>query len=122
MGYDSRIYIVNKANTGMNGGRYGEIIATYEMCVFPPISTFFRNSKPAADCYIYVAGQDGETTTDPYGEPITEASVSEVITLLENLKDEDSGYRRVQPLLMALRGFEETADQWEDLTVIHYGH
>ena len=59
MGYESRIYIVSKEDYfAGRDERWGEIIAVFNMCVYPPIAAFMRE-QPATDCYIYA--NDGNT-------------------------------------------------------------
>lgn len=139
MGYDSRLYIVKKYPRYNENGElneaiitdekiFAETIATFELCVFPPIHNYFHgagNPSRNADCYVY--GKDGETKllNDAYGDPLKEATLDEIIHCLENLTDKHKTYRRVLPLLGMLRGFQETRREWgegEELAVLHYGH
>ena len=122
MGYESRIYIVSKEDyyTGCDE-RWGEVIATYNMCVYPPIADFMRE-QPATDCYIYASDGNTKILRDCYDKPLTEASLSNVIALLEKQIAAGDAYRRVSPLLNMLYGFNEKSFQFKNLVVLHYGY
>ena len=120
MGYESRIYIVHKTSiTDDNiNKRWAEVIAMFNMCKMPSIAGFMR----VTDCYIY--GSDGNTKLleDTYGDPLTEASVVDVIAVLEKDIANGEDYRRIFPLLATLKALEEHNHQWQDLAVLHYGY
>lgn len=122
MGYESRIYIVRKTHTTDIDGdkRYAEIIAMFNMCQTPRFADFMR-AKPATDCFVYATDGDTKLLEDEYGDPLFEASISEVIEVLEkDIAEED--YRRTYPLLATLKALEEHSHQWKDLAVLHYGY
>ena len=119
MGYESRIYIVSKTSiTDDNNKRWAEVIAMFNMSKMPSIAGFTRFT----DCYIY--GSDGNTKLleDEYGAPLTEASVTDVIAVLEKDIANGEDYRRIFPLLATLKALEENSHQWKDLAVLHYGY
>ena len=139
MGYDSRLHIVQKypryTDKGelnesliVDGMIFAQIIATYEVCNFPPIRNLFHSgdSSHNAECYIYAGDGNTPLLKDCYGDPLKEATLAEVIACLENLNEKDKTYRRVSPLLGMLRGFHETEREWDEdgdgLVVLHYGH
>lgn len=121
MGYESRIYIVRKGRIydETYGKRWAEKIAMFDMCKYPRLADLMR-SKPATDCYIY----EGDTIIieDCYGEPLYEASCSDVIALLEKDVENGEDYRRIFPLLAMLKTFEEHKEQWGEIAVLHFGH
>lgn len=118
MGYDSRIYVVEKSQQkNENGKRWGQVIARYEMCKFSAFGGIF---KTESDCYIYADDGNTEIIEDCYGETLKEADILEVIHYLENYKNIEEYYRRVDPLLGLLKGFNTS--NWGNLTVLHYGH
>jgi hypothetical protein len=131
MGYESKLFIVDKKHNCYrkdDGKVWGELIASYDMCVFPPFNDVFVQPT---NCYIYLdnggnkENSEQEVKEDKYGKPLTEASLKDVISCLENLNEEDRKYRRVAPLLALLRSFQQELDEgnpWEELTVLHYGH
>lgn len=122
MGYDSKIYVVSKSTAPLYNGQgknFAQIIATYDICVFPPFQRMF--TQPT-DCYIYADDGNTQILTDKYGQPLTEARIDEVVSCLENLSNEDKAYRRVPPLLAMLKAFRDDEKVWESLAVLHYGH
>lgn len=130
MGYDSRIYIVEKSryaapmNVVIDGEDYGEriwgqVIASMELGVYPTVSNLMC-AKPETDMYIY--GSDGSTmiVEDCYGKVMTECSIEELLEEVQKDIDRGEDYRRVFPLYGLLKGFN--TKQWDNLRVLHYGH
>lgn len=123
MGYESRIYIVEKSTVYERDPqkRFATIVAMFDMCKYHRFSDFMR-SKPATDCYIYADDGNTKIIEDEYGESLKEASVSDVITVLEKCVKDGEDYRRIFPLLAMLKSFEEHRKQWCDIVVLHFGH
>lgn len=123
MAYESRIYVVSKGLTIDKelGKRWGEKIAMFNMCQCKSLANLMR-SKPATDCYIYAEDGDTHIIEDCYGKPLTEASCSDVISVLEKEVENGENYRRIFPLLAMLKSFEEHKDQWGEIAVLHYGY
>jgi len=118
MGYESRIYIVNKRNKlETEEKRYAEIIAVFNMCKFDSFEGIF---KTETDCYIYADDGNTQIMEDCYGKPLKESPISDVITYLEEYQTEREHYRCVAPLLGLLKSFDIT--EWENLAVLHYGY
>lgn len=118
MGYESKLYVVEKkGNLFEEKKQYAEVIAVYNMSKFDAFGGIFQNE---ADCYFYADDGDTEVTTDKYGDTIKEAPINEVIEYLEKYKSENEHYRRVEPLLNMLKGFNIT--EWNNLSVMHYGY
>ena len=118
MGYESKLYVVNKRGS-LNGEskQWGEIIAVFNMCKFGAFNDIFTKET---DCFIYADDGNTEITKDKYGDSLKEASIEKVIEYLENYKESQEHYRRVEPLLKLLKGFDLT--EWEDLIILHYGY
>lgn len=123
MGYESRIYIVRKTSIYDEEltKRWAEKIAVFDMCKYPRLADLMR-SKPVTDCYIHAYDSEKDIVEDCYGEQLTEASVSDVISVLEKDVANGENYRRIFPLLAMLKSFEEHKEQWGEITVLHYGH
>ncbi len=130
MGYDSRIYIVEKSryNTPMKvviddedyGDRvWGQVIAAMEMGVCPVVSGLMR-SKPETDCYIYAPDGNTMVVVDDYDKVMTESSIDELMEAVKAEMDRGENYRRLAPLYALLKGFD--LKQWNNLRVLHYGH
>lgn len=119
MGYESKIYVVEKSTLSLDGdGKcWGEVVAMFNACKFPGLLEVF---KQKTDCYIY--SDDGNTPIleDDYGDELTEAPLSDVIKFLEEELQRGETYRRIKPLLALLKGFD--MEQWDNLVCLHYGY
>ena len=122
MGYESKLYIVDKSSLeDANGMKYAQVVATFDMCVCPTINVLQDN--PETDCYFYEKNE--RVLEDRYGKLLTEATIEEVINLLETDVNDGENYRRLFPLLSALKTFKEQKDKgiWDDdLVILHYGY
>ena len=129
MGYESKIYIIEKTNYSWaeeNGMKYARVLAMFDLAMFDvskfyELSDWFRN-KPATKHYIYADDGDTQIIEDRYGDTLKEASVKEVIDRLERIVENEEDYRRIFPLLATLKAFELHSDQWDDIAVLHYGY
>ena len=126
MGYESKIYIVEKTNcfcSEENGMKYARVLAMFDVSKFYELADWFSNN-PATKHYIYADDGDTEIIEDRYGDTLKEASVKEVIEKLERIVTVENGvdYRRIFPLLAALKAFESHSEQWGDIAVLHYGY
>ena len=122
MGYESRIYIVNKSKVLPEEPMvWGEIIAVFNMCKYPPIADFMAQ-QPATDCYVYADDGNTRITEDRYGKPLTETSVASLVKLLEEQLNHGDSYRRIGPLLGMLQEFRIVEYKFENLVVLHYGY
>ena len=123
MGYESKIYIVEKGHK-FEGEvhHYCSIIAMFDLGKFYDVSDFMRRC-PATDCFFYA--DDGNTMVleDKYDNPLTETTIDKMITVLEEAKRKEYGcYRRISPLLSTLYVLQEEKDKWSELAVLHYGY
>ena len=124
MGYESRIYVIEKTSYSWaeeNGMKYARVLAMFDVSKFYELSDWFSN-KPATNHYIYADDGDTEIIEDRYGDTLKEASVKEVIDKLERMVENGEDYRRIFPLLAALKAFESHSNQWDDIAVLHYGY
>lgn len=119
MGYESKIYIVEKSSRSKESGekRYASVIAMFNMCKFGAFGDIFTKET---DCYIYADDGNTEILEDNYGEPLKEADIEDVIEYLENYETTNDYYRRVAPLLALLKNLDP--GKWKDISVLHYGH
>ena len=124
MGYESRIYIVRKTScswTKEDKMKYAEVLAMFNVSKFYELADWFRN-KPATKHYIYADDGYTQIVKDRYGDTLKEASVKEVIDRLERIVENGKDYRRIFPLLAALKAFESHSNQWKNIAVLHYGY
>lgn len=110
MGYESRLYVVDKLDD------YGEVIAVFNLCKVSSVASKMKK-YPATNLYIYSG--DKKITRDCYGEPLTEIPIKDAISIIEEAAA-DSNYRRFEPCLNMLKGFE--LNRWHNLVVLHYGY
>ena len=120
MGYESRLYVVNRRELRWDGkplGIYRDMIAKFDMsCVgWNPCHIF----TTPIDFPIEYDANGNEVYDDMYGERCGMASVSTVISAIEALEEREH-YRRFKPLLGFLRGLDEL--EWDDLRVVHFGY
>ena len=116
MGYESKLYVVDKHNWKGCDGRWGEVIASFDLCCVPINFAHY----PATDCYIFSDDGNTKITEDKYGSPLEEVPVKDMIDMIETEIKNDKDYRRYQPCLNLLKGFD--LNRWENLVVLNYGH
>lgn len=124
MGYESKIYIVEKTKYSWdeeNGMKYARVLAMFDVSKFYELSDWFRN-KPGTKHYFYADDGDTQIIEDRYGDTLKEASVKEVIDRLERIIENGNDYRRIFPLLATLKVFEEQSNHWGNIAVLHYGY
>lgn len=119
MGYESKIYIVKKSRLSPDddGKRFANVVSMFDACNFPGLPGVF---KLKTDCFIYADDGNTHISKDSYGDELTEAPLSDVIEFLENEIANGNTYRRINPLLQLLKGFD--MEQWENLVCLHYGY
>ena len=127
MGYESRLYIVEKSGfyTNCNEtpnddfGRmcFAEVVAMIDLCKVPELPAAI-NKYPDTDAYIY----EGEERVleDKYGARLKEIPLKDMTDIITKIaKADNNQYRRWNPCLGLLKGFD--TDGW-DVVVLHYGH
>lgn len=124
MGYESKLYIVEKSHLRDDDGMvYAQVIATFDMCKCYFLSdVLVKGSK--TNCYFYADDGNTKVLEDKYGDELTEASVDDVIEVLEKAVEIGEDYRRIFPLLSMLKTFSEQQknNKWGNLVVLHYGY
>ena len=121
MGYESRVFVVNRNEIERNDGStyvYAEKIADVKMSCMGSGFTELFDKK--VDYELYIDNGDESTQTDKYGDVMTYTDCKTVIDYLENLIAEGNDYRRLSVLLGLLKGFNE--EEWDDIQVVHYGY
>lgn len=138
MGYETKLFIVEKGNrfftnwkTGekekfigeiINGKEmfYADLIATFNLCKCYSVSDVMRK-YPATDSYIYMDDGNTELIEDRYGEPLKEIPLADAVEILEEAAREDE-YRRYAPCLALLEALYNNKDKWGEIVVLHYGY
>lgn len=124
MGYESRIYIVEKFDDVMiydDGKCFAQIISMFNMCKIPTLSNVLRY-KPVTNCYIYADDGSTRILEDCYGEPLKESTIKSVIDALEKAIENGECYWRIYPLLSTLQTIEECGLGNSSIVVLHYGY
>ena len=124
MGYESKLYIVQKRPiVNEEEKTYAQVIAMFNMGKYYSLSDVLRN-KPETNCYIYADDGNTKIVEDKYGKPLTESDIKTVIDILEKDIAEGECYRRILPLLLTLKVLEEQRKEgiWGDIVVLHYGY
>lgn len=124
MGYESKLYIVEKSHLRDNDGMvFGQVIATFDMCKCYFLSDVLTK-EPKTNCYFYADDGNARVLEDKYGDALTETSVNTVINILEEAIEMGEEYRRIFPLLSLLKTFSEQLkeNKWKELVVLHYGY
>lgn len=121
MGYESKFYIVNKTTQkSLDNKRYwGQVIAMFDLCKAPMVYDRIRE-YPKTDVYIYA--DDGNTVIDEdaYGADMIEIPIADMIQIIEKVITSEDYYRRYNPFLQMLKGFNKS--DWSNLVVLHYGY
>ena len=124
MGYESKLYIVEKQNKfSFEEKRYARVIAMFDLCKHNTITDFLKHC-PETDCYFFA--DDGRTKVlkDKYNVSLKETTLPIIINKLEQIIDEGETYRRVFPLLALLKtiNVQQNNNMWNDVVVLHYGY
>ena len=121
MGYESRIFVVNRSETELDNGKiyvWAEKIADIKMCKM--YNGFTDLFKKKIDYALFIDSESEDTQTDKYGDIMTYTDCETVITYLENLIANGENYRRLSILLGLLKGIDIA--QWNEIQIVHYGY
>ena len=125
MGYESRIYVVEKSNYSWHdddGKRYAHEIAKIEMCKCYALSDILRN-KPATECYIYADDGNTRIEKDCYGQTMTETPLGEAIKIVQDVIEKlPYDYWRYHVLLATLKSIYDFVGDSDSYAVLHYGY
>lgn len=114
MEYESRIYVVNYHEHS----NWGEVLCMMNLSkMWVEFRDLFANP---VDYEVFLEGEYNELAKeDLYGEVLKDTPIQTVIDWTED-KIRYDAYRRLEPLLATLKGFDPS--RWDDLRVIHYGY
>lgn len=115
MGYESRIFVVNKYETEVCS-----IIADLRLSKMP--SDFVELFKQEIDFDFYLDWNDEPVKEDCYGKQLTYAKIEDVYNWLE--AHEQTEFRRWKLARYTLKPFVQDASDWNDcnLCVVHFGY
>lgn len=127
MGYESRIYVVEK--TSLEGSCYGKefenlyygsTIAKFNLSRIDDeiLGMIFKNGTETG---LYIFEGEDAIHTDCYGKPMTEIPLEKAVEIFIHAKN-CFDYRRYAPVAGMLMGFDPK--QWgkDDLVVLHFGY
>jgi hypothetical protein len=117
MGYESRLYIVEK-NHLVGNHNFGEKIAMFNLSCMND-NKFYNLFNKEIDFDFYAENRNDLLTVDDYDKKLKYTDIKTVINYLEIIS-KDNDYRRFKPLLSLLKGFD--LSKWDNLIVVHYGY
>ncbi len=119
MGYESRVYIVNRI-TFMDNSVWGEELGSLKLSKMGEEWTkLFTKPK---DFTLYALDGNTDITEDAYEDPLKYAELGDVLNWLEEHM-EKRHYRRDKMLYNLLKGFKDDSSwEREHIVVVHYGY
>lgn len=122
MGYESRLFIMNRNECKRKSGKiwvYAEKLAVIDMSCMGHNNGWKELFTEEIDYKIFTDGEN-EEDTDDYGEHLKSGKIENIIRWLEEQIDNGNNYRRLKPLLGFLKEFN--AERWDELQIVHYGY
>ena len=121
MGYESKIYIVEKSSIKLASETkiYAQVIAMFDLCKMGSSDGFYKLFDKETDCYFYADDGNTQVLKDRYGDSLIEC---DIVKLKEWLKEriKNNNYRRLKPFYNLIKSFNKK--DWENLAIIHYGY
>ena len=123
MGYESRLYIVNKTKQrNLDDSRqWAQVIATIELGKVYPFSDWFRKQKET-QCYFYDTDGNTEIFTDRCGDILKEADLANTLLQLEKVSQADGYWRYKVAIDLITSIINATTGYSENIAVLHFGH
>ena len=128
MGYEMKFYIGLKHKMkGIANPKYDyfQKMAMFDYCGDNEVANFFDKNGVDSKIYGFFTQEDKEEIKDKYGEEFKTVPISDLIQFLEN-EYKDTDYRRYEPFLAMLKGFEKVKNRFEneeiELIIIRYGY
>lgn len=125
MGYESRIFVVNKYES-RTGKPYGEKLAVFDMCKCD--YEFVQLFDKKTDCEIYEFDADEPIQKDKYGDELTECDLRTAYLWLAEermncIAENKEFYRRYSLLYSIVSDLMENTNwQHENIVLVHYGY
>lgn len=123
MGYESRLYIVNKTKQrNLDDSRqWAQVIATIELGKVYPFSDWFRKQKET-QCYFYDTDGNTEIFEDRCGDILKEADLADTLLQLEKVSKTDGYWRYKVAIDLITSIINATIGYPADIVVLHFGH
>lgn len=122
MGYESRLYVVDKITISSFKNEFPGYICVDKIAKFDlgKMAIGFTDIF-TTDAEFSLYEEDLDCTTDKYGERIKYTDIQSVINWMGTAEKVEH-YRRIPPVLSFLKSLQEESTAWENLIVIHYGY
>lgn len=118
MGYESRLYVVNKTLVcGLSGRPWYETIAIFNLGKVYAVSNIMTK-YPETKGFVFADDGNTEIVEDEYGSALKEVPLKDAIEIIERAND--NIYKRYKPCLMLLKAFKE--EDWREIVVLHFGY
>ena len=123
MGYESRLYIVNKTRQrNLDDSRqWAQVIATIELGKVHPFSDWFRKQKET-QCYFYDTDGNTEIFEDRCGDILKEADLADTLLQLEKVSKTDGYWRYKVAIDLITSIINATIGCTADIVALHFGH
>ena len=122
MGYESRLYIVEKTEQrNFDDRQWARVIATIELGKVYPFSDWFRKKKETR-CFFYDTDGNTEIFADHCGDILKEASLSATLSQLERVSKTDDYWRYKIAIDLIISILNASAGLTTDIVVLHFGH
>ena len=122
MGYESRLYIVEKTEQrNFDDRQWARVIATIELGKVYPFSNWFRKEKETR-CFFYDTDGNTEIFADRCGDILKEASLSATLSQLERVSKTDDYWRYKIAIDLIISILNASVGLTKDIVVLHFGH
>ena len=123
MGYESRLYIVNKTKQkNLDDSRqWAQVIASIKLCKVYPFSDWFRKQKET-QCYFYDTDGNTEIFEDHCGDILREASLADTLLQLEKVSKTYDYWRYKVAIDLITSIINANIGYTTDIVVLHFGH
>jgi len=122
MGYESRLYIVEKTKQRIFDDRqWARVIATIELGKVYPFSEWFRKKKETR-CFFYDTDGNTEIFEDRYGDILKEADLADTLLQLEKVFKTDEYWRYKVAIDLITSIINATIGFPADIVVLHFGY
>ena len=122
MGYESRLYIVEKTEQkNFDDRQWARVIATIELGKAYPFSDWFRKKKET-QCFFYDTDGNTEIFADHCGDILKEASLSATLSQLERVSKTEDYWRYKIAIDLIISILNASVGLTTDIVVLHFGH
>ena len=125
MGYESKIFVIEKSSYAdiKEKLHFAPCIAMFDLGKMNYAGAFHKlfTSETARNTMYYIYEGNEGLIKDCYDHELTEATLPETIEALEKDLSVDY-YRRISPVVTALKAYNDNQKDWGELAVLHYGY